>query len=126
MAMNNSDAHTSSPTAERMSKFDQLIEHLYEFYFENRRGQYLIYALTFLVSVTYASIGILILERAEQSVVFDCVMLAIIFLIGLPVAYNLGAVYAEAGTPASATNEFKSGQGQSVGGATVDRGGFAA
>ena len=97
MATNNLDALTRG----RMSKFDQLVEHLYEFYFENRKGQYLIYALTFLISVAYASIGILVLGRAEQSVVFDCVVLAIIFLVGLPVAYNLGVVYANADRQAS-------------------------
>jgi hypothetical protein len=111
-------------TQERMSNFDQLIEHLYEFYFENRKGQYLIYALTFLISVAYASIGILALGRAEQSVVFDCVVLAIIFLVGLPVAYNLGVVYADADTQAS--EPMSSGQAQSVSGATVNRGGSAA
>jgi hypothetical protein len=80
---------------ERMNKFDQLIERLYEFYFGNRKGQYLVYALTFLVSVAYASIGILVLGRTEQSVVFDCVILALIFLVGMPVSYNLGVVYAD-------------------------------
>ncbi len=92
MATSNLNALAS----EKMSKFDQLVERLYEFYFENRKGQYLIYALTFLVSVAYASIGVLVLGRAEQSVVFDCVVLAIIFLVGLPVSYNLGLVYADA------------------------------
>ncbi|MGH9834090.1 MAG: hypothetical protein ACREBD_15275 [Blastocatellia bacterium] len=72
-------SNLNAPASEQMSKFDQLVERLYEFYFENRKGQYLIYALTFLVSVTYASIGVLLLGRAEQSVVFDCVVLAIIF-----------------------------------------------
>jgi hypothetical protein len=78
------------PPQERMGKFDQLIELLYGFYFENRKGQYLIYAATFLISVADASIGILLLGRAKQSVVFDCVVMAIILVIGLPVAYHLG------------------------------------
>lgn len=113
MATNNSDALRSVPTPERMSKFDQMIAHLYEFYFTNRKGQYLLYALTFLVSVAYASIGVLVLGRTEQSVVFDCLVLAIIFVIGLPVAYSLGVVYAEADVPAS--EPISSSQTQSVG-----------
>ena len=90
MTTTNSDA-----MQEKMSKFDQFIEGLYEFYFDNRKGQYLIYGLTFLVSVAHALVGILLLGKDERSVVFDCVILAVIFLIGLPVAYSLGAIYAD-------------------------------
>lgn len=87
-------ATTNSQSNRTLGKFDQFIEHLYTFYFDNRRGQYLVYALTFLVSVAFASIGILVFGRTEQSVVFDCAVLAVIFLVGLPIAYSLGLVYA--------------------------------
>ncbi|MGH9845503.1 MAG: hypothetical protein ACREEM_42875 [Blastocatellia bacterium] len=124
MATNDPGVLTQGPGQTRMNKFDQLIEHLYRFYFENRWAQYLLYAFTFLVSVGYASIGILALGRDEQSIVFDCVILAIIFLIGLPVTYYLGMVYADAG--AHTSEPMSSKQMESLENATASRRGSVA
>lgn len=77
--------------ASRLWRFDLLINDLYDFYFVGRKRQWLINTLTLLTGAVYSTVGVIILRRPEEEVVWEAILVAFILLIYTPCVYVLRA-----------------------------------
>src|ERR1051326_4312601 len=74
------------------NKLDILVQQLYDLYFHNRRREYSIYALIFLICLIYAVTSEGILGRTEQTIVLECLILAFVFLSAFSIIYIIRAI----------------------------------
>jgi hypothetical protein len=68
-----------------------LINDLYDFYFVDRKRQWLINALTLITGTVYSTIGVFILQRPEREVIWEAVLATSILLVCAPCVYVLSA-----------------------------------
>jgi hypothetical protein len=79
-----------SSITEKQTKFGLVVDYSFEFFFQNRKRQYTVYAIAFFIAFVYAIVSGLVFGRPEESVVVESIALASLLLIALPVAYVLG------------------------------------
>lgn len=77
---------------EEQSRLGSVIDNLYRFFFKSRKQQYVIYAATFLIALSYAIVSDLVFRKPQHDVVIESIVLASILLICLPLAYVSGSL----------------------------------
>jgi hypothetical protein len=73
----------------------QLLEHLYEFHFNDHVGQLKVYLLAFFASVGYMAVAGILLSMSQQSVVIGGLGVAVTLTVFVPLAYATYQIYRE-------------------------------
>lgn len=76
-------------TLESSVDFRLLMKQFCEFYSRNSQEQYYIYIRTFLIAITYAIVGDLILGVSEKNIVVGCIVITFVSLIASPFMHSL-------------------------------------
>lgn len=84
--------NSRSTTVRKIGTTDLVVDRLYEFYFRNRKGQYVVYLLVFLISIGYMAISDLVFRRSQRSSAIEGIIVISILLVTLPLAYSLGSI----------------------------------
>jgi hypothetical protein len=75
--------------ATNQSSMNAFSEELYDFYLRNRKPQYIIYGITFFITLTFAVVNDLLTGKPEETVVIESIIFGAILLIVISFGYIL-------------------------------------